>query len=299
MSKVDKLLEKHAMIEELYDIIRIVDPFTKKVLDTKFIGNYDKKIIGLEDMVYCFDFWRDHTVCENCISARVMNEKRVYMKTEYNGQDVYIITSVPVELDGIPYILEVINEITEKGLLNELQGKDYFEIKKTLKERNQQMITDELTGAFNRRFINERIPAEMLLYDANQQNIVIAMADIDFFKKVNDTYGHDAGDFILKNVVAIITENIRYETDWVARYGGEEFIVFLKNISNEKAFEKFNQIREAIEAKDFLYGDEIIKITISFGMKEFANEQEMTEWVKKADENLYKSKENGRNKVTW
>ncbi len=296
---MDIVLEENRLLEELYDIIRIVDPVTKVVYDTKFINGYDKKLQELNNMKYCFDFWGDDKPCENCISSRVMNEKKIYMKTEYNGKDVYIVTSIYVEYNGEKYILEVISEITKKELLNELKGKDYFEIKKTLMERNIQMVTDELTGSYNRRFINERLPFEMIFHETYKENIVIAMADIDFFKNVNDTYGHDAGDFVLKELTNIIKENIRLEADWVARYGGEEFIIFLKNIPNEKAYKKLNEIREIIENTDFVYDDKTIKITTSFGMKEYSKEIEMTEWVKKADENLYKSKNSGRNKVTW
>lgn len=297
--KVDTVLEENRLLEELYDIIRIVDPVTKIVYDTKFINGYDKKLKGLDDMKYCFDFWGDNKPCENCISSRVMNEKKVYMKTEYNGKDVYIVTSIYVVYSEKKYILEVISEITKKELLNELKGKDYFEIKKALMEKNLEIVTDELTGSYNRRFINERLPFEMIFYDTYKENIVIAMADIDFFKNVNDTYGHDAGDFILKELVRIINENIRLEADWVARYGGEEFIIFLKNIPNEKAFGKLNEIREIIENNDFVYEDKTIKITTSFGMKEYDEEIEMTDWIKKTDKNLYKSKNSGRNKVTW
>ncbi|MCD6436523.1 MAG: hypothetical protein J7L15_09135, partial [Clostridiales bacterium] len=66
--KVNQILKKNKIIEELYDIIRIVDPFTKIVLDTKFLGNYEKKLTGLEDMKYCYDFWKENSPCENCIS---------------------------------------------------------------------------------------------------------------------------------------------------------------------------------------------------------------------------------------
>ena len=297
--KIEQLIEDNKIFEELYDIIRIIDPFTKVVYDTKFMRGYEKKIIGLSDMKYCYDIWGDNTVCENCVSARAINEKKVFMKTEFNGKDVYIVTSILIEHEGKKLILEVVNEITEKGLYDELQGKDYFEIKKALKEKNLQMVTDELTGAYNRRFINERLLFEMIFYATYKENIVISMADIDFFKEVNDTYGHDAGDYILKEVVNIIKDNIRIETDWIARYGGEEFIIFHKNISNEKAFEKLNDIREIIEANDFVYDGKTIKITVSFGMKDYGGEKEITEWIKKADKNLYISKNSGRNKVTW
>ncbi|MCK5762929.1 MAG: diguanylate cyclase, partial [Clostridiales bacterium] len=184
--KVDIVLEENRLLEELYDIIRIVDPVTKIVYDTKFINGYDKKLKKLDDMKYCFDFWGDDKPCENCISSRVMNEKKVYMKTEYNGKDVYIVTSIYIEYNGGKYILEVISEITKKELLNELKGKNYFEIKRILMEKNIQMVTDELTGTYNRRFINERLPFEMIFHETYKENIVIAMADIDFFKNVND-----------------------------------------------------------------------------------------------------------------
>jgi len=299
MNKVELFLDKNNILENLYDIIRIVEPFTKKVVDTKFINGYNNKIKGLESMNFCYDFWGDNKPCDNCISARVMNDNKMYMKTEYNGEEVFMITSLPFKVSDRKYILELISEITDKGILDELQGKDYFEIKKMLKEKNMQLIKDELTNSYNRKFINERLPFEMINSNVNNENIVIAMADIDFFKNVNDTYGHDAGDFILKNLVKIINDCIRSESDWVARFGGEEFIIFFKNISSQVAFDKLNEIRKKIESTEFKYEEKIIKITTSFGMSEFDEKIDMTEWIKKADDNLYKSKDLGRNRVTW
>jgi len=299
MNKVELFLQENSIIENLYDILRLVDPFTKKVIDTKFINGYENKVKGLESMNFCYDFWGDNKPCDNCISARVMNDNKVYMKTEYNGEEVFIITSLLVKVENQEYILELINEITDKGILDELQGKDYYEIKQVLKEKNMQLITDELTKSYNRRFINERLPFEIINSNKKDENIVIAMADIDYFKNVNDTYGHDAGDFILKEVVKIINNCIRYESDWVGRFGGEEFIIFFKNIPSKVAFDKLNEIRKEIESKEFKYEEDIIKITVSFGMSEYDGKLDMANWIKEADENLYKSKDSGRNQVTW
>lgn len=296
--EVRQLIGDDHLFEKLYDLLRMVDPISKEVLDSA-VFNGDATLrerVGAQK--YCYQFWGDEAVCENCCSTRASRDKQVYMKTEYDGEEVYMVTSLPMEVDGRDLILEAVVGISDKELLNELTGKDYFEIKKILKARNLEMVKDPLTQAYNRRFIDERLPYEMFEATKNGTPMVLAMADIDHFKKVNDTYGHDAGDAVLKDFVALLNEQVREHGDWVARYGGEEFVVFLKGISQEKAYEKLDEIRRRIEAFDFVYEGKTIPVTCSFGMSAFKSEETAQEWLKRSDGMLYRSKASGRNQVT-
>ena len=145
---------------------------------------------------------------------------------------------------------------------------------------------DPLTLSFNRRCFFEDI--KKLPHNIH----TLVMADIDYFKKINDTYGHDTGDLILKEFVNIIKEHIRKE-DKIYRWGGEEFIVLFKNMTADQAMKKITKLKEKIENHNF----NGIKITASFGIKEIINSP-TKEDLKILDNALYVSKEKGRNKIT-
>ncbi len=134
------------------------------------------------------------------------------------------------------------------------------------------------------------------------QNLSILMFDIDFFKKFNDTYGHECGDFVLINVADLIRKNLR-ETDMACRYGGEEFTVLLNDTGKEDAMLVAERIRSAIDEHDFHYNGQHLHVTISVGVTVFDAEKNLVkspnELVNQADQGLYLSKNNGRNMVTY
>jgi diguanylate cyclase (GGDEF)-like protein len=122
------------------------------------------------------------------------------------------------------------------------------------------------------------------------------MADIDFFKDVNDTYGHVIGDKVLKDFAALISESINNDSCWAARYGGEEFIIVLNNIDIETSYEVAEKIRKRLEEKIFVYDEIHIKITSSFGVYCVDNKKiEINDLINEVDKNLYKAKQSGRN----
>ena len=133
------------------------------------------------------------------------------------------------------------------------------------------------------------------------QNIAVAMFDIDFFKKFNDTYGHACGDYVLKSVAKIIKSNIR-EEDMASRYGGEEFTIMLCDTNEQEAQLVAERIRKSIEETDFFYEDQHLHVTISGGIATFDSEKNPVlsakALVDQADKALYVSKENGRNRIT-
>lgn len=127
-------------------------------------------------------------------------------------------------------------------------------------------------------------------------NTAVFICDIDFFKKVNDTYGHNAGDAVLKTTARIFSENIR-STDCVYRWGGEEFIVLLPGANKETAIEVAERVRKAIEANTVYFEDMVIRYTLSIGVAMINPELTLEDNVKIADGRLYTAKESGRNRV--
>ncbi len=158
-----------------------------------------------------------------------------------------------------------------------------------------EMSTDPLTGAFNRRSFETVMQRLLEISQITDTPITLAMADLDYFKKINDTFGHLAGDEALKHFVKIIKKNLR-KSDYVFRIGGEEFLILLPNTELKDAVEVVERIRKDLEENPLHYGGKEIKITASFGLAEVKSKY-INEIIKEADEKLYKAKELGRNKV--
>jgi len=158
-------------------------------------------------------------------------------------------------------------------------------------------VTDPLTGLYNRRHFEDNLEREFLRASRYKNNLSFAIIDVDFFKKVNDTYGHSAGDYILKEVAYLILQGFR-KTDMVFRYGGEEFAVIITETPVETAVIPLERLRKSIEEYPFNYDGQNIKVTISIGVSEI-NEKTQTvhQLFEAADKALYKAKENGRNQI--
>ena len=135
-----------------------------------------------------------------------------------------------------------------------------------------------------------------------KENIAVLMFDIDFFKKFNDTYGHECGDFVLISVADIIKKSLR-DVDVASRYGGEEFTVLLCDTDKDGAMIVAERIRSAIDEHDFVYNDQHLHVTISVGVSVFDADTNLVNspncFVNQADQALYVSKSNGRNRVTY
>lgn len=165
--------------------------------------------------------------------------------------------------------------------------------------RIQEMaVTDALTGVFNRRHFFEQLVSEWERYDRYNSVLSIIMADIDFFKKINDTWGHPCGDVVLAQTAKILKSHLR-KVDTVARYGGEEFVILLPETSAEAAAMVAERMRADIATHPFMWDGKPISATISLGVAD-ATEEGATApdfLLRNADQKLYKAKESGRNVV--
>lgn len=155
-------------------------------------------------------------------------------------------------------------------------------------------VTDELTGLYNRRASNEFLQTAIEKVDRYNEKLSAILLDIDHFKIVNDTYGHDVGDRVLVSLAKLLKESVR-NVDMVARVGGEEFLILLPQINKDQASGLAERIRMSIEAYSF---DEIDKLTVSMGVSEQTYQDTFDSLLKRVDDGLYESKNSGRNKVT-
>ncbi len=168
------------------------------------------------------------------------------------------------------------------------------ELKEQIEKERQQTLRDVLTEIPNRLAYDERLNLELANFRRNQDPFTLVVWDIDLFKKVNDTYGHAAGDQVLKLVASILNKNMR-ETDFIARYGGEEFVSILPGTDIKGAQLITDKLREIIASSKFHFRDEAVNVTVSSGFAEAKNNEDSETLFIRADKALYKAKENGRN----
>ncbi|PKL91573.1 MAG: hypothetical protein CVV21_05995 [Candidatus Goldiibacteriota bacterium HGW-Goldbacteria-1] len=171
--------------------------------------------------------------------------------------------------------------------------------KVNLYEEIQQIsVTDSLTGLYVHRYFQEKLEDEVKRAGRYDNQLSLVMCDIDFFKKVNDTYGHLAGDFILKNI-AVILKNSTSPAETVARYGGEEFVIIMPDTDKEAAHIKAVKIRKEIEKTKLNFNGTVIGVTLSMGVATYPGDAiSRRGLIERADKALYTSKHNGRNRVT-
>lgn len=173
-----------------------------------------------------------------------------------------------------------------------LEGK-LIEYNKILR---QQASTDTLTGLHNRRSANDFIAK--LIKRNDEKGFCVCMCDIDFFKKVNDSYGHDIGDKVLAGVAQTLVENVT-EDCLVSRWGGEEFLIIFPNMNGDEAKTIVDTIRSRIKKINFETGSSTFSITVTYGLAEYGFDGNVDAVVKEADDKLYIGKENGRDQIVF
>ncbi|MDW8136585.1 MAG: GGDEF domain-containing protein [Thermodesulfobacterium sp.] len=207
-------------------------------------------------------------------------------------EDKYLLILEPYRLTYSELILKL-SKLNEQlvNITRELAKKNVqlSEALKTIKKINN---TDPLTGILNRRAFLKILKREISLAKRHNLPLSLVMIDIDYFKKINDTYGHETGDYVLKSITKVIKKSIRQE-DLFARLGGEEFVLLLPHTNMEAAYKMSERLRQTIEKRQFKRIRE--KITASFGITEFSPLDNFRLFLKRADEALYEAKKRGRN----
>ncbi|MEA3498969.1 MAG: diguanylate cyclase [Campylobacterota bacterium] len=322
-------------IYKLYTVIQnIVAKEYFNIYTKKLISICNIRLSSLSDMVEKFsvDHYADHLkwLIELSISLENLSIKN-FPETDkticsfgkwLNSDAKYIIknNSKLNELEKIHSQLHYISTQIKQILLD--NDKDYdYDILLTYLEKcelmsmsmgtelalidntiiNQKAIKDSLTGALGRQVLSSIFQNQYELSLATNTKFVIALCDLDFFKKVNDTYGHIAGDKMLQSFIKIVKNNVR-NSDVIIRYGGEEFVLILPAIDMKHAVLVFEKIRKEFEEFTLLLDGNKIKTTVSIGTfeieaKEKYSSELLDEYIDYADKKLYKAKNNGRNRI--
>ena len=267
--------ESEVMIKELskvFDVVRLLD---EETLET---GNITDVTDAEGFPCKCYSFWKKRNNCKNCTSREAFRKKNEQLKLEYLDANIYQVISKYVEIDGKPYVMELINQMNADAVMDE-DGRN--ELIKQLSGYNRELYTDALTGIYNRRYYEERIRN-------SNMSAGVAMIDLDDFKIYNDTFGHDAGDLVLTTVVGIIKDNVR-RTDMLIRMGGDEFLLVMPDIGEQAFADKLNQIQEKVHSSK-VPGYSQLRISVSIGgvLSGLGNTVEQA--IRKADQFMYQAK---------
>jgi diguanylate cyclase len=184
-----------------------------------------------------------------------------------------------------------------KNQVNDLE-KENRKFHAEIELNRRQAYTDSLTNLPNRADWERRSEQDFLHFQRYGHNLVLAICDLDFFKNVNDTYGHQAGDRVLKIVARKLKDGIR-ETDFVARIGGEEFVILMPETSMEDAFRVCEKIRLSIADSNLHFKGSPVNLTISIGLAQFEQNSLIDDVFANADRLLYQAKNNGRNQICF
>jgi len=229
--------------------------------------------------------------------------------------DGYVYTILLTSRDAIEHLVAglqagaddyLIKPVLEPELLARLNtGKRIVTLERSLRAVNEEnrrlSITDPLTGAFNRRHLMEQLPIEIERSVRYAHALSLLMCDVDHFKRINDTYGHQSGDVVLKRVVETIRGKVR-GTDWVARYGGEEFVIVLPETPYTSALKVAESLRVALSQLFIESNGQDLSVTASFGVTGWDTAVPVAStvdaMVARCDASVYESKAAGRNRVT-
>jgi len=262
------------------------------------IGCFNFKRCELSDFIKaCFDFKDLKLLSTSGVDLTIIDNVKVkeilivpFINIDFAA---VLILAKPDKFTGFELrFLRRIRDLMSLGLTN---ARNYSRLQ-------EESYLDPLTKLYNRRFGMKRFQEILSLASREEKPVVVAMMDIDNFKRINDTYGHLAGDYVLKNLAAIVKSHLR-DVDLVVRYGGEEILVVLYNTDRDNGYKALDRIRKGIEEFTFEFEGQVIPVTVSIGCYPVSAEElklgrfSIESFIEKADEALYKAKKTGKNKV--
>lgn len=268
--EVEKKIEVY---KELFSVVRLL----KGEEIEKTQGLKTDGIAGVDAPCQCYSFWKKQHPCDNCISVKALREKTKKTKLEFMDNEVFEVIAKYMEIDGEPYVMELLNRMEEENFVDSM-GREKLVEKLTV--YNEKLYKDVLTGAYNRLYYEEDVKKRM-------QTSGVALIDVDDFKLYNDTYGHLTGDMALVTVANAIRKCIR-KTDILVRYGGDEFILVLPGVNEDILIRKLQRVQQAIQHAS-IPGYSKLQLSVSIGGVISSNES-IESAVSHADKLMYQAK---------
>lgn len=260
--------EKIPYLQEVFDVVRILDAETMRPVEED----------GTESFCECYDFWKRHHRCTNCVSKLAIQQKAIRTKLEFLDTKMYLVIARYLELDGKPYVMEMIRHLDEDFLID-TEGS--AKLVSRLTGYTEKLYEDVLTGAYNRRYYEEEIKK------IDISNMGIAVIDLDDFKIYNDVYGHHVGDVALVEASRVIRNCIGAE-DVLIRYGGDEFLLVLPETDPKGQLDKLRRIQKEIH-KTNVPGYTGLQLSVSIGGV-ISTHESMEDAVARADRLMYQAK---------
>jgi len=292
-----EMLEHYRRVfESFHEAIYVVDKERKILYFNPAASTISGFSQGETEGFFCYDNILNHVDEEGnhlcyagcplteAIRKNIVTDHMVYLHHKEGYRVKVHVRAIPILEDGVPIgAIEVFTDETEKNLME-----DEIELLKHLN------LIDPLTGLYHRRFLTEKMKSYLEGHGATELGVLFL--DIDDFKNVNDTYGHDVGDDVLKAISKSLIYNLK-QKDVVIRYGGEEILVFLLDVNQEDCINVAEHLRVLIQESNLRKDsfDEGITVSIGATMKH-ANET-FNQVIKRADEAMYQAKKTGKNKV--
>lgn len=268
---MQQVQDKMNMLRDVFTVVRLLDVDSIANVHSGE-GPWEEK-----EKCSCYDYWQKKVPCKNCISAKCLCDKTRKTKLELIGSDVYQVTAEYLEIEGTPYVMELIEKLDDDTLIDS-DGCERLVSK--LSGYTDKLYRDALTGAYNRRYYEDEARKETTCAG-------VALIDLDDFKLYNDTYGHSAGDMALISAADAIRKCIR-KTDRLIRFGGDEFIVIIDGVSSADLSARLRQIQTTIHAAS-VPGYSRIQMSASIGGVVAANEP-VENAFDRADKLMYQAK---------
>ena len=285
------ILRQRDILPNLFDLSRIVEPESGKLVELNCGALQETK-------VSCNDVFGSDARCRNCTSLRAHYSNETVVKLEYANSAVLLILSIPVEIQGRLLVVELAKDITKSMTVDVRDSLFAGEVPSIINKLNKMAATDPLTGLQNRRTLDERLAVSLDNCRQMGLPLSLAMIDIDHFKRVNDTYGHQSGDEVIKGVAGVIKSYVRRDSDFAVRYGGEEILLCLPGVSLIDCRLICARIHTQIEQTAFACEGHSIRVTVSMGVAGLDDDITTAEkLIALADERLYIAKNTGRNKI--
>lgn len=266
-----RIIKETNLIENVYDDIRLVEP-TKKIVYSNFKNNSIQNTMQIQHLpTSCYHTWGNGTACENCISARALIQNKTLVKIELQNNTVFLITSIPVEIEDQRIVIELYKDITKSGILA-IEGKSSAELQKLVKQKNIGIMIDALTRIYNEEFIRERLPYD--IHRAREENKPLALiyVEIENVDTISNLYGDPAKDYIVKEIAKIIRSYCRDSMDWTARLYTNAYLILLNNSDERQTYQVCKRLHDRLDKKEFIFQGKRIKIEKRIGWHVSQNE---------------------------
>lgn len=284
--ELKKMLVDSTVLFDLFDRVRVIQGKTHKICKM----NDEGTIIPCDEL--CYEIWNRNEVCSNCASRKACDMTQKMVKLEYVDENFYFVIATPITVDGEPYSLELISNITSNMTMAEgtvAPGNFVHDLLCQLEKISEQ---EAFTGLYNKNYLEKNVTARIEEAQKNNKHIYLAIFDIDDFKTINDVYGHIQGDEVILKFVEILRDVLPFSKDVIAaRFGGDEFAVVFEGYHREECDEFLNEICERFANHEFKTQGATYHVTISYGLAEIHQASDFGEAISYADKKLYKAKE--------